>query len=79
MIVGVAAQSGPLISSVTALYLNVFVLVAQLFGKVPALKALAPTQTEGPFKITQLAVLLIFIALGILATTRFRSEELRAA
>jgi hypothetical protein len=67
------------ISSVTALYLNVFVLVAQLFGKVPALKALAPTQTEGPFKITQLTVLVIFIALGILATTRFRSEELRAA
>jgi hypothetical protein len=67
------------ISSVTALYLNVFVLVVQLFGKVPALKALAPTQTEGPFKITQLTVLVIFIVLGILATTRFRKEELRAA
>ena len=67
------------ISSVTALYLNVFVLVAQLFMKVPALKALAPTQTEGPFKLTELTVLVIFIILGILATRRFRTEELRAA
>ena len=33
-----------------ALYLNVFVLIAQLFQKVPALKALAPTQTELPFE-----------------------------
>ena len=32
------------ITAVTALYLNVFVLIAQFFGKVPALKALAPTQ-----------------------------------
>src|SRR5882757_9231891 len=32
-----------LITATAALYLNVFVLVAQLFAKVPALKALAPT------------------------------------
>jgi hypothetical protein len=31
-----------------ALYLNVFVLIAQLSVKVPALKALAPTQSEPP-------------------------------
>jgi hypothetical protein len=34
------------ITSVIALYLNAFVLVVQLFLKVPALKAMAPTQTE---------------------------------
>src|SRR5262245_37775656 len=45
------------VSSVVAFYLNVFVLVAQLFQKVPALKALAPTQSEPPFAAAQLFVL----------------------
>jgi hypothetical protein len=67
------------ISSIVALYLNVFVLVAQLFMKVPALKGLAPTETEAPFKVTQLTVLVIFVALGILATVRFRDGQLRTA
>src|ERR1700682_1793347 len=48
------------ISAMIALYLNVFVLVAQLFMKVPALKALAPTQSELPFKLTQLVALAFF-------------------
>ena len=64
-------------TSVTALYLNVFVLIVQLFLKVPALKALAPTQSEPPFQITQLTVLLLFIVLGTLATVRFRSNPAR--
>jgi len=38
------------ITAVIALYLNVFVLIVQLFQKVPALKAIAPTQSEAPFK-----------------------------
>src|SRR6267143_5534836 len=37
------------VTAVIALYLNVFVLIAQLFQKVPALKAMAPTQSEPPF------------------------------
>jgi hypothetical protein len=41
---------------------------------VPALKALAPTQTEAPFKIAQLATLVLFIALTIAAFRRFRIE-----
>ena len=61
-------------ASVVALYLNVFVLVVQLFRKVPALRALAPTQTEGPFKITQLTVLILFVVVGILAATRSRNQ-----
>lgn len=60
------------ITAVTALYLNVFVLVAQLFAKVPALKELAPTQTEGPFKAAQAVVLLAFLVLGALAARRFQ-------
>lgn len=59
------------ISAVIALYLNVFVSIAQLFLKVPALKALAPTQSEPPFQITQLVVLVLFIVLGALAVKRF--------
>jgi len=39
------------VAAVIAQYLNVFVLVVQLFQKVPALKALAPTQQEAPFKL----------------------------
>jgi hypothetical protein len=61
------------ITAVIALYFNVFVLVAQLFMKVDALKALAPTQSEPPFAIAQGAVLFIFIVLGTLAAKRFRA------
>jgi len=60
------------VSAVVALYFNVFVLIVQSFAKVPALKALAPTQTEPPFLVAQVAVLAIFIVLGILAVRRFR-------
>ncbi len=61
-----------------ALYLNVFVLVAQSFEKVPALKALAPTQKEPPFAIAQLVVLALFVVLTIFAVKRFRSEPVAA-
>ena len=67
------------ISSMTALYLNVFVLVVQLFRRAPTLKALAPTQTEPAFKITQLVVLLVFVAITVLATSKFRHAQLRTA
>jgi hypothetical protein len=63
------------ITSVIALYFNVFVLIVQLFEKVPALKAMAPTQSEPPFKFTHLVVLVLFIALGIGAARRFRAAE----
>lgn len=55
------------VTAVMALYLNVFVLVFQGFEKVPALKALAPTQSEPPFLVAQLLVLALFIVLGICA------------
>ena len=61
--------------AVAALYLNVFVLVAQGFLKVPFLHDLAPTGSEPPFAIAQGIVLLIFIALGVLAAMRFRARE----
>ena len=43
---------------------TVFVLVVQAFLRVPALNALAPTQSEPPFAVAQLAVLVLFIVLG---------------
>lgn len=66
------------ITAVTALYLNFFVGVVQAFEKVPALKALAPTQSEPPFKLTQLGVLVLFVVLGIAATVRFHKEPAHA-
>lgn len=62
-----------------SLYLNVFVLIVQLFQKAPALKSLAPTQSEPPFAVTQLVVLALFVVLTILAAIKFRGEQLRAA
>jgi hypothetical protein len=61
-----------------ALYLNVFVLIAQLFMKVPALKTLAPTQSEPPFLVAPILVLLIFVGLTILAAKRFHLQPARA-
>ena len=67
------------VASAMALYLNVFVLVVQLFEKVPALKALAPTQKEPPFLVAQLLVLAIFIGLTILSAKRFHIEQTQTA
>jgi hypothetical protein len=67
------------VNTVIALYLNFFVLIVQLFEKVPALKALAPTQTELPFKATQIAALTVFLVLTIFAAIRFRTEAVRTA
>ena len=67
------------VTAMIALYLNVFVLIAQLFQKVPSLKALAPTQTEPPFLVAQLSTLLIFVLLTIAGAIRFRRENLRSA
>jgi hypothetical protein len=65
------------ISAVIALYLNVFVLIVQLFEKVPALNAMAPTQSELPFKITQVVVMALFVVLGIFAAKGFREQTVR--
>jgi hypothetical protein len=55
-----------------ALYLNVFVLIVQLFQKVPALKALAPTQSEPPFVVAQAVVLVAYLALSVVAVLKAR-------
>ena len=67
------------ITAVTALYFNVFVLVVQSFQKSPALKKLAPTQSEPPFLIAQVVVLVLFVVIGIRAVKRFREPAISAA
>ena len=60
-----------------ALYFNCFAAVVQLFAKIPALKASAPTLTEPPFLIAQSLVLAVFIVLTYLAAKRFRVAPVR--
>ena len=67
------------VCAVLALYLNSFVAVVQSFLKIPVLNALAPTQKEPPFLVAQLAVLAVFIVLGVLAVKKFRLERAATA
>jgi hypothetical protein len=62
------------VTAMTSLYLNVFVLVIQSFLKVPALHALAPSvPPAGPvFAVVQGIVLLFFVVVIIGAWRRFR-------
>lgn len=60
------------VTAMTSLYLNIFVLVIQGFLKVDTLKALAPTQTELPFVAIQGLVLAFFVIVIIGAARRFR-------
>jgi hypothetical protein len=66
------------VTALFALYLNTFVLVVQAFLKVPALKALAPTQSEPPFAIAQGIVLVFFVYVGVRAAMRYRPETMVA-
>lgn len=58
--------------AVALLYFNVFVLVVQVFLKVPSFHALAPTGSEPPFLTAQAAALLFFVTAGFMAVRRFR-------
>jgi hypothetical protein len=64
-----------IVSATLALWFNVFVLFAQLFAKVPALKAIAPTQSSPVFGATQLVVLAAFIVLALRSLKGFRSAS----
>jgi hypothetical protein len=61
--------------AVSALYLNAFVGVVQAFQKLPVLNALAPKQSEPPFVIAQIVVLLLFVVLGIAAVRTFHPRS----
>jgi len=61
-----------------ALYFNVFVGVVQAFQKLPYLQPLAPTQSEPPFLVAQIAVVVIFILLGFMAVKSFHPAPANA-
>jgi hypothetical protein len=63
------------VSTVLSVYFLVFVAVVQAFLKVPALRALAPTQSEPPFAYVQGGVLIVFIVLTIAALRAFHPAE----
>jgi hypothetical protein len=60
------------VTAMAAFYLNAFVGVVQLFRRVPALHALAPTESEPPFAVAQAIVLVIFIIFTIWAVRAYR-------
>jgi hypothetical protein len=62
-------------TAVAALYLNVFVLIVQLFAKTPPLAQLTPTQQEAPFLVTQALFLSLFVMLGRTAVGAFRTQK----
>ncbi len=60
---------------VASLYLNVFVLFAQLLQRLPALAPLSPAPSSPAFAITQGLVLLAFVLLGRVAMKGARSHR----
>jgi hypothetical protein len=59
------------VTATAALYLDAFVGVVQAFAKIPSLHELAPTQSEPPFVVAQVAVLAFFVILGFVAARKF--------
>jgi hypothetical protein len=68
-----AARWVYVVTAMTALYFNCFVLIVQSFQKIDALHALAPKGNEPPFAIAQVVLLLLFITLTVMAVKRFRA------
>jgi hypothetical protein len=64
------------VTAVIALYLNVFVGVVQAFQKLAVLQPLAPTQSEPPFLIAQVLVLIVFVVAGVAALRTFHPEAM---
>src|SRR5579871_6307070 len=62
------------VTAITSLYLNVFVLVIQSFLKIGPLHELAPSvpPSEPPFAVTQGIVLVLFVIAIIASVRRFR-------
>jgi hypothetical protein len=67
------------VTAAIAQYLNMFVLVFQSFLKIPALHALAPTQSEPPFAAAQGLLFVAFLAVTILAVRRRRATGATAS
>lgn len=66
------------VTALLSLYLNVFVLIVQLFIKVGPLKAVAPTQSEPPFLAAQGVTLMFFLAVIVISALRFKPAPMGA-
>jgi hypothetical protein len=62
------------VGAVLTLYFDVFVAIAQAFGKIPALHALEPIFGQPPFLVAEVVVLLLFVGLAIAAAIKFHPE-----
>jgi hypothetical protein len=51
----------------------------RLFKRCHLCRPIAPTQSEPPFLIAQIAVLAVFVVLGVVATIRFHPKPSVAA
>ena len=60
--------------AVAALYLNTVIAVTQIFAKAPLLRPFATGLTAPAYLLTQAAVALLFVVLGVLAARRFHPE-----
>jgi hypothetical protein len=58
-------------TTVMAFYFDAFVALAQAFAKVASLRELAPNGSGPTFLAAQLALLAVFLALGLVAAKRF--------
>ena len=69
-----------IVSALIALYLNVFVGIVQSFQKLPALNALAPTQTEPPPLPSRSSLSpWRFVLLTVVGTIRFAGRHRNSA
>jgi hypothetical protein len=66
-------------TTVMAFYFDAFVALAQAFAKVASLRELAPNGSGPTFLAAQLALLAVFLALGLLAAKRFHPDLAQAA
>ena len=60
------------VATVVSVHVLVFFTIGEAFLRIPSLNALAPTLTETPFAVTQLAGMLLFVALAVAAATAAR-------
>lgn len=62
------------IATVLTVHSLAFFTIGEAFRRIPALNAMAPTLTELPFTLAQLAAAALFVALAIAAAMKFRHE-----
>jgi len=62
------------VAAVLGVWSMVFFTIGEAFLRLPVLKAMAPTLTELPFGLAQLAALALFVALAVAAARTFRNE-----